>query len=77
LKLSVYLLFNELFQILSLTDLFQHIHDIIVIVYIDLLLEVGHVILQPGAFTSRLMDRLKVSAEAIEEKNKSDIPQGQ
>jgi len=67
---SVHLLFNERFHILSLIDLFQHVPDIIIIVYIDLLLEVGHVILQPGAFLSRLMIRLKVSPDAMDEKNK-------
>lgn len=55
LESPVYALFNELFKIFSLVDLFQHVPDIIVIVYIDLLLEMRHVILQPGAFISRLI----------------------
>ena len=73
----LYLLLNEPFHILSLTNLFQHVPDIIVVVYIDLLLKVGHVILEPGAFISRLVIRLKISSDTMEEKNKSDIPQGQ
>lgn len=76
-RFSVYLLFNEHLQILSFTDLFQHVPDIIVVVYIDLLLEVGHIILQPSAFISSLMFALKINPEAKEEKIKSDIPQGQ
>ena len=70
----MYLLFNEPFQILPLTDLFQHVPYIIVIVYIDLLLEIGHVILQPCTFISRLMIRLGVSLRNLGRKINPTYP---